>query len=365
MRLLNIVVTSVLLAGFGTAHAQYRCDCTSVVDTCSAEVTARGSFLEIKTSAQQCARVDYFVDGQPFVSVVVDGEDRQNWLARTTNPRILVQSCQVCRDASSSPAAAAPVRATPPATGADQPAANGDGGLQPLIGSVPEYPAAAQARGLRGYAEVEFTVTPAGTVESPRVVAAEPRNVFDAAALAAVARRRYAANAEREAQVVTERIEFAPPRGAQAAAPAAASGPLNQCVREDAVYNYGDMVDVGLINACTEPLMVFGCAVGTGKDRGRWVCSNSEQRGDILVAAGDQRLGRRYTAGNAADVQTYTYRDSFSVTRAPNSQYWWVACAETDNACRSDARLWTRAVSGQDASVDPQARSTIAVASSE
>ena len=73
MRLSNIVVTSVLLAGFGTAHAQYRCDCTSVVDTCSAEVTARGSFLEIKTSAQQCARVDYFVDGQPFVSVVVDG----------------------------------------------------------------------------------------------------------------------------------------------------------------------------------------------------------------------------------------------------------------------------------------------------
>ena len=49
-----------------------------------------------------CARVDYFVDGQPFVSVVVDGEDRENWLARTTNPRILVQSCQVCRDTGAS-----------------------------------------------------------------------------------------------------------------------------------------------------------------------------------------------------------------------------------------------------------------------
>ena len=74
--------------------------------------------------------------------------------------------------------------------------------------------------------------------------------------------------------------------------------------------------------------MVFGCAQGTGKDRGRWVCSNSEQRGDMLVPAGDQRLGRRYTAGNAADFRTYTYRDSYSVTRAPNSQVWWVACAE-------------------------------------
>ncbi len=63
----------------------------------------------------------------------------------------------------------------------------------------------------------------------------------------------------------------------------AGSGPLNRCVREDAVYNYGEMVDVGLINACTEPLVVFGCAQGTGKDRGRWICSDSEQRGDILV----------------------------------------------------------------------------------
>ena len=51
MRLSNIVATSVFLAGFGAhpSHAQYRCDCTSVVDTCSAEVVARGTFLEIKT----------------------------------------------------------------------------------------------------------------------------------------------------------------------------------------------------------------------------------------------------------------------------------------------------------------------------
>src|SRR6186713_2373789 len=112
MRLSNNVVMSLLLAGFGTAEAQYRCDCTSVVDTCDAEVVARGSFLEIKTNQQQCARVDYFVDGQPFVSVVVDGEDRENWLARTDSPKIMVQSCQVCRDTT---AAASPVRPRPPA----------------------------------------------------------------------------------------------------------------------------------------------------------------------------------------------------------------------------------------------------------
>jgi TonB family protein len=367
MRSTNIVALSFLLAGFGTANAQYRCDCTSVVDTCDAEVVARGSFLEIKTNQQQCARVDYFVDGQPMVSVVVDGEDRQNWLARTTNPRILVQSCQVCRDtaATAATSAGAAPTAAPPAAGGQEAADDSDDGLRPLISGVPEYPQAARARGLRGYVEVEFTVSAAGTVESPRVIAAEPRNVFDAAALAAVARRRYPADAERAPQVLKERIDFAPPRPAQAAAISSTAGPRNQCVREDAVYNYGEMVDVGLVNACAEPLMVFGCAQGAGKDLGRWVCSTSEQRGDILVPAGDQRLGRRYTAGNAADFRTYTYRDSYSLTRAPNSQIWWVACTESDTACRSDAGLWTRAVSGQDASVDPQARSTIAVASSD
>ena len=75
MRLSKIVLASTaLLTGYGTAQAQYRCDCTTVVDTCSAEITARGTFLEIKTDSQQCARVDYFVDGQPFVSMVVDGD---------------------------------------------------------------------------------------------------------------------------------------------------------------------------------------------------------------------------------------------------------------------------------------------------
>jgi TonB family protein len=359
MRPSNIVAASLLIAGFGAAHAQYRCDCTTVVDTCSAEVVARGSFLEIKADEPMCARVDYFVDGQPFVSVVVDGEAREDWLARTTSPRILVQSCQVCRDTGAS---AAPAPSAPPSSAGRAEAA---GGLEPLITGVPRYPDAARARALRGWVEVEFTVTPAGTVENARVIAAEPRNVFDAAALEAVGRRRYPADDDREPQVLTERIEFAPPRAEPAAAAAPLTGPLNRCVREDAVFNYGASVDVGLINACTEPLMVFGCAQGTGRDLGRWVCSDSEQRGLILVPSGDQRLGSRYAAGDASAIQTYTYRDSFSLTRAPNSQLWWVACAETDESCRSDARLWTRSVSGQDSSIDPQARSQIAVASSD
>lgn len=353
---------ALLLVCGGTAHAQYRCDCTSVVDTCTANVAARGSFLEVKTDRPQCARVDYFVDGQPFVSMVVDGEDRQNWPARTANPKILVQSCQVCRDNGTN--AAATARTPPPAQSAQPAAGDGaDAGLQPLIAVVPEYPAGALVRGIKGHVDVEFTVNPAGRVETPRVVAAEPKGVFDSAALAAVQRRRYAEDPARAPRVVQERFDFQPPRAAGRAA-LAATGPCNQCVRQDAVYNYGEMVDVGLINACDDPLVVFGCAQGTGRYVGRWICSTSEERGDVLVGAGDQRIGKRYAAGDAAAVRTYTYTDSFSVTRAPNSEYWWVACVESDASCRADARQWTRAVSGQDASVDPQDRSPITVARS-
>jgi TonB family protein len=352
-----------LLLACGAAHGQYRCDCTSVVDTCTANVAARGSFLEVKTDRPQCARVDYFVDGQPFVSVVVDGEDRQNWPARTANPKILVQSCQVCRDNGAS--AAAPVARTPPPATAASPAGDGaDVGLKPLIAGVPGYPAGALVRGVKGHVDVEFTVNSAGRVEKARVVTAEPKGVFDAAALAAVQRRRYAVDPARAPQVVHERLDFQPPRVAGRAAALAVSGPRNHCVRQDAVYNYGETVDVGLINACDDAIVVFGCAQGTGRNVGRWICSASEERGDVLVGAGDQRIGKHYAAGDAAAVRTYTYTDSFSVTRAPNSEYWWVACVESDAACRADARQWTRSVSGQDASVDPQDRSPITVARS-
>jgi TonB family protein len=364
MRLSNVVAASIAVLLYrGPLEAQYRCDCTSVVDTCTAEVVAHGTFLEIKTDRPQCARVDFFVDGQPFVSTVVDGEDREDWLARTTNPRILVQSCQVCRD-NGLDATATQARA-PAAAAAEPRVAEGESTLQPLIASVPAYPSEALARGASGHVEVEFVVTPAGTVESPRVIASAPRGTFDAAALAAVARRRYPADAGREPQTLRERIDFAPPRTSADRSAAEGYGPLNQCVREDAVYNYGEMVDVGLINACAEPLFLFGCAVGTGKDVGRWSCSSSEQRGDVLAPAGDTRIGTRFGTATAADFRSYAYVASYSLTRAPNTRYWWVACAANDDECRSGARLWTRSVSGQDASVNPEARAALAVASSD
>lgn len=352
----------------GITQAQLRCDCTSIVDTCKADVAVRGSWIDVKSDRQQCSRVDYFVDGLPFVSVVVNGEDRQNWIPRSSDPKVIVQSCQVCRDTNSPSAATQPAAPKPAAANVAATGKPAESKLEPLISSVPEYPAAAAARRLEGYVDLEFTVTPAGTVENARVTGARPRGVFDAAALAAVTRRRYPADPSRAPVTLKERMTFRPPAGpsvgndrSNATAP---TGPRNQCIHQNAVYNYGETIDVGLMSSCRSPLLVFSCAVGTGKYMNSWVCTSSDEQGNLLVTDSDARIGQHAALPTATGVRTYGYADSFVVPRAPNSEYWWVACDERDTACASTARQWVRSVDGQPSSVDPSARSSIAVARS-
>jgi hypothetical protein len=155
------------------------------------------------------------------------------------------------------------------------------------------------------------------------------------------------------------------PSATPSQAEAAGSLPRNQCIREDAVYNFGEMVEAGLINACGDPLVVFGCAEGIGRQVGRWVCSDSERAGHLLVRPGDKRIGSTVQQGEQLDqIEWLTYTDNFFVARAPNSQYWWIACAYGDAACREDARMWARSMDRQPASVDPRGRVAITVARS-
>lgn len=64
--------------------------------------------------------------------------------------------------------------------------------LQRLSAQPPEYPAAALRRLVSGWVDLEFTVMPDGSVADIRVVEAQPRNVFDAAAISALRRWRFA-----------------------------------------------------------------------------------------------------------------------------------------------------------------------------
>jgi protein TonB len=82
--------------------------------------------------------------------------------------------------------------------------AGSDRDVIPLVRINPDYPPRALSRGLEGWVQVQFTITATGTVKDAIVVNAEPKNIFDDAALKAIARWRY--NPKVESGVAVERV---------------------------------------------------------------------------------------------------------------------------------------------------------------
>jgi len=66
-----------------------------------------------------------------------------------------------------------------------------DRDVVPLVRINPEYPSRAQQRGIEGWVQVEFTITPAGTVADQKVVDADPKGLIERAALDAIGRWKY------------------------------------------------------------------------------------------------------------------------------------------------------------------------------
>jgi protein TonB len=82
--------------------------------------------------------------------------------------------------------------------------AGSDTDVIPLVRIAPEYPPRALRRGIEGWVQVQFTITATGAVKDATVVAAEPPNLFDDAALRSIARWRY--NPKIEGGVAVERV---------------------------------------------------------------------------------------------------------------------------------------------------------------
>ena len=66
-----------------------------------------------------------------------------------------------------------------------------DGDAIPLVRVPPRYPERALTRGVEGRVLIGFTIDRTGNVRSPQVLAAEPPNVFDRAAIEAVSQWKY------------------------------------------------------------------------------------------------------------------------------------------------------------------------------
>ncbi len=70
-----------------------------------------------------------------------------------------------------------------PGDGLDVPLATG---LIPIVQFPPQYPPAARMKRLKGFVEIEFTVTREGRVKNAKVIDSRPSGVFDRAALRAI-----------------------------------------------------------------------------------------------------------------------------------------------------------------------------------
>jgi TonB family protein len=369
-----------------SAQAEWRCDCTTILDTCSATVTVQNDAVSIDSDHAQCARVDYLIDGLPFVALVVDGHGQQSWLTRSANPKVLMQSCQVCLDhAGGNSPVLTPRAPTAARDGAQAAERSPEREPSRLLAVDPEYPQSAAENGIEGFIEVSFTVNALGFVEDPIVTGAEPPGVFERAALAAIARWRYGAEEGRDAVTLSHRFDFrsgdaalarSAPRHASAETAIDAiisrSGSLsedsgaeahdvpprwavrNQCIREELSYDFGEMVEIDLMNTCSVPLMVYSCAEGMGRFQRRWVCQNIESAQSILVRPGDRLVGNAAMIDVPEGVRTFKYVESLFVARARNTEYWWLACEVGDAECRGSGRQWTRSMDGKAVSVDPQ-----------
>jgi protein TonB len=64
-------------------------------------------------------------------------------------------------------------------------------GVVPLVRVPPKYPARAASRHIEGWVKVEFTIQTDGSVDNAVVVASEPENIFDDAALTAIGKWKF------------------------------------------------------------------------------------------------------------------------------------------------------------------------------
>ena len=71
-----------------------------------------------------------------------------------------------------------------------------DQDIVPIVRVDPQYPIRAADRGIEGWVEVEFTISAAGTVKKPVVVASHPSSVFNRAAIRAIRKWKYSPKIE-------------------------------------------------------------------------------------------------------------------------------------------------------------------------
>ncbi len=71
-----------------------------------------------------------------------------------------------------------------------------DQDIVPIVRVEPQYPIRAQELGIEGWVQIDFTISAAGTVKDPVVVAFHPSSVFNRAAIRAIRKWKYSPKIE-------------------------------------------------------------------------------------------------------------------------------------------------------------------------
>jgi protein TonB len=146
-------------------------------------VSGSGNFGELK----QATKIDFTVLRRD-----TETETKREKVVQP-KPQKLPDIPQISSTASGIDSAGGVSVATPTfdTTGMGQISVGSDRDVIPLVRINPEYPQRARSRGIEGWVQVEFTISPAGTVADAKVVDADPKGLFEKAALEAIGRWKY------------------------------------------------------------------------------------------------------------------------------------------------------------------------------
>jgi len=193
------------------ANAELRCDCTQVIDSCSATVSLDGMRVNIESDSRDCSRVDYLIEGQPFAALVVGGSTQLSWPGQPLrDARIVIENCRVCAETDLSAA-----RQTDKTENKAKQRA--DSAAEAIVKIMPMYPRDAWTNDIEGDVTIEFNVSATGIVEQIKVIKST-NPVFITTSIDAISRFRYAPahqdGVDIAASGVREKFEFRIPNGA-------------------------------------------------------------------------------------------------------------------------------------------------------
>lgn len=77
-----------------------RCQCNydKWVHSCVATISNQKGWAKITSDTQQCSRVDWYIDGNPQMTVVTNGVETEPLLNVKNDSKLVIQACNVCQD---------------------------------------------------------------------------------------------------------------------------------------------------------------------------------------------------------------------------------------------------------------------------